>query len=251
MVFITLFEAIAISHIVSLSLIALFTSALTSLVGAGGGTILLLSMLYLLPTPSVIPVHGCIQLISNSTRVYLFWKYMQWGIIFRFVALMPVGVYLGLLFYNALQPEHLQLVIAGAILLSLFIAPKGLQAQKSGKSVFYIVGMIAGFGNMIVGVLSPLLAAVLRLQDLPKEQTVGTLGFFGFAGNLFKITGFAFIGFSFIAYLPLLIPASAASVLGGIIGKKLLKRTSHKGFHYAFQAVIFLLSINLILDVFM
>ena len=246
---IDLFETVTFIDIVSLSLIALCTSALTSLVGAGGGTILLLSMLYLLPAPSVIPVHGCIQLISNVTRVYLFWKHMQWGIILRFVALMPLGVYLGLLFYNALQPDHLQLIIAGAILLSLCVSPKKTQGAKGRKSAFYLVGFIAGFGNMIVGVLSPLLAAVLRLQELPKDETVGTLGFFGFAGNLLKITGFAFIGFSFIAYLPLLIPTCAASILGGVLGKTLLKKTSHKVFHYAFQMVIFLLAINLIIDV--
>lgn len=244
-----MFEALALSHIVSLSLIALCTSALTSLVGAGGGTVLLLSMLYLLPATSVIPVHGCIQLISNTTRVYLFWKYMQWGVIWRFVALMPIGVYLGLLFYNALDPEHLQLLIAGAILLSLFFSPKKQQQKTGSKSVFYIVGLLAGFGNMIIGVLAPLLAAVLRFQNLPKEETVGTLGFFGFAGNLFKIVGFALIGFSFVAYLPLLIPTCAASILGSIIGKTLLKRTSTKLFQQLFQAAIFLLAMNLILDV--
>lgn len=245
-----MFEAVTLSQIISISSIAFFTSAITSLIGAGGGTILLLFMLYVLPAPSVIPVHGCIQLVSNTTRVYLLWPYMQWGIILRFLALMPLGVYLGLLLYNALEPRYIQLLIAGSILLSLFLNPaKSSVKSKFPKSAYYLVGLVIGFGNMIVGVLAPLLAAVLRLENLPKEETVGTLGFFGFAGNLLKIAGFAAIGFSFAAYLPIIIPACLASIGGSIVGKALLIRSTNRFFTTAFKVVIFLLAVKLIADV--
>ena len=102
----------------------------------------------------------------------------------------------------------------------------------------------------MVGVLAPVLASVLRFENLSKDETVGTLGFFGFFGNLLKIAGFTVIGFSFVSYLPLLIPACIASILGSVLGKALLKRSSNKFFRYAFQTMIFLLSANLILDVF-
>ena len=69
---------------------------LTAFIGAGGGTALLLVMLFCLPAGQVIPIHGCIQLASNTSRIALFWHYMQWQIILRFIALMPVGVYIGL-----------------------------------------------------------------------------------------------------------------------------------------------------------
>lgn len=246
-----MFEPFLLSHILILSAFAMCTSALTSLVGAGGGTALLALMLYFIPAASVIPVHGCIQLISNTTRVYLFWKYMNWGIIIRFAALMPLGVYLGLLFHNSLTPEYIQLIIASAILLSLFIVPtKSSNTKKLPKAIFYILGLFTGFGNIMVGVLAPVLASVLRFENLSKDETVGTLGFFGFFGNLLKIAGFTVIGFSFVSYLPLLIPACIASILGSVLGKALLKRSSNKFFRYAFQTMIFLLSANLILDVF-
>jgi len=243
------FEAVTLSQVISISSLAFFTSAITSFIGAGGGTILLLFMLYVLPAPSVIPVHGCIQLMSNTTRVYLLWQHMQWGIILRFLALMPLGVYLGLILYNALSDDYIQLLIACSILLSLVLRP-GYSAAKSKfpKSAYYLVGLVIGFGNMIVGVLAPLLAAVLRLENLPKEAAVGTLGFFGFAGNLLKIAGFAAVGFSFSAYLPIILPACLASIAGSIIGKALLTRTTNKLFTTAFKVVICLLAIKLIAD---
>ena len=174
---------------------------------------------------------------------------MQWGIILRFLALMPLGVYFGLVLYNALSPDYIQLLIAGSILLSLFLNPAKSSAKpKLPKSAYYLVGLVIGFGNMIVGVLAPLLAAVLRLENLPKEATVGTLGFFGFAGNLLKIAGFAAIGFSFSAYLPIIIPACLASIGGSIVGKALLTRSTNRFFTTAFKIVICLLAVKLIAD---
>lgn len=219
------------------------------MVGAGGGTALLLLMLYLLPTASVIPVHGCIQLVSNTTRVALFWQHMQWGIILRFTALMPIGVAMGLALYHSLEASHIRLAIAGFILLSLFFNPNKLASERRlPPSAYFALGLFIGFANMIVGVLAPFLAALLRLERLPKEQMVGTLGFFGFAGNLFKIAGFAFVGFSFAAYLPVIIPACLASIARSYLGKKILTRTSHKTFTIAFQLVIFLLAMKMIFD---
>ena len=70
------------------------------------------------------------------------------------------------------------MIIACSIILSLFIIPSTESTeQKLPKSIFYAVGLLTGFGNMIVGVLSPLLASVLRFENLSKEENVGTLGF--------------------------------------------------------------------------
>lgn len=221
------------------------------MVGAGGGTALVLVMLYVLPAASVVPVHGCIQLVANITRVSLMWRYMNWPIILRFISLMPIGVYLGLQLYNVLEPAGIQLVIAAGILISLFArAPHAMKQAKLPIFAYYPIGLLIGFGNMIVGTLAPLLAAILRLEKLSKEQTVATLGFFGLMGNVFKIAGFAFVGFSFLAYLPLIIPASIATIAGGFIGKTLLLRSSNQFFNRAFKATIALLSVKMIWDVF-
>lgn len=245
-----MFETISMFQILAISSTALITSAITAFIGAGGGTILLLVMLYILPAPAVIPIHGCIQLMSNTTRVSLMWKHMQWPIIFRFMCLMPIGVYLGLQLYSYLEPQSIQLIIAISILLSLFVkSPKTLSDVNLPKWAYYFVGLGIGFGNMIVGVLAPLLAAILRLEHLTKEQTVGTLGFFGFIGNILKIAGFSLIGFSFAQYLPLIIPACLATIFGNILGKSLLQKSSNHLFQQAFKLMIILLSAKMIWDV--
>ena len=71
-------------EILILSASAFCTSALTAVVGAGGGTALIAIMLQVLSPAAAIPVHGAVQLASNTTRVYLLWRHMHWPIILRF-----------------------------------------------------------------------------------------------------------------------------------------------------------------------
>ena len=52
-----------------LTLLSFFTALMTSIAGAGGGTVLLASMLQFMNPSEAIPVHGVIQLSSNVARV--------------------------------------------------------------------------------------------------------------------------------------------------------------------------------------
>ena len=105
--------------VLTVTSVAFISSTLTALVGAGGGTGLLLVMLWFVPAASVVPVHGCIQLVSNTARVVLFRRHMHWPAIIRFVIPMPAGVYVGLQLHGMMSQAALQLVIAGFVLLSL------------------------------------------------------------------------------------------------------------------------------------
>jgi len=228
---------------------AFLTSTLTAVIGAGGGTALLLVMLYLMPAASVVPVHGCIQLVSNTARVWLFRKHMNWRIIASFVAPMPFGVYLGLQVYDRLDPAAIQLVIAAFVLVSLVIsAPKQSRIKGLSSWAYATGGVVIGAGNMIVGVLAPVLGAMIRLERLGKESTVGTLGFFGFAGNVLKIAGFAIVGFSFAPFAPMIICASLATIAGNLVGKRVLSGMTSQTFERAFKLMLGLLAAKLVWD---
>ncbi|MEC8262631.1 MAG: sulfite exporter TauE/SafE family protein [Pseudomonadota bacterium] len=233
--------------ILVITLAAFLASMVTAVVGAGGGTALLLLMLYMIPAGNVVAVHGCIQLVSNFARVVLFWRHMHWPVIVRFVIPMPAGVYLGLHIYEMMDQDSLQLVIASFVLLSLVIRPSSSpKATGVPKAVYYATGFFIGAANIIVGVLSPILGAILRLERLPKEHLVGTLGFFGFAGNVFKIAGFAFVGFSFAPYAAMVVCASLATIAGTYAGKRLLAGISSRTFTVAFQIMLGAMAARLI-----
>ena len=105
-------------EIAILSGAAFCTSALTAVVGAGGGTALIAIMLQVMSPAAAIPVHGAVQLASNTTRVWLLWQHMSWPIIFRFAAALPLGAWLGLALFQGLPTAVIQIMIGCFVLIS-------------------------------------------------------------------------------------------------------------------------------------
>lgn len=234
-------------EITLLSIAAFCTSALTAVVGAGGGTALIAIMLQLMTPAVAIPVHGIVQLASNTTRVWLFRRDMVWPIIIRFSALMPLGVALGLLLFQGLSTSVIQILIGSFILLSL--AARQLRQLRNKELpiwAFVPIGFVTGTLNMIVGVIAPILGVLVIRNDLRKEQVVGTLGFFGFIGNLLKVAGFSLVGFSFLEHASTMLCMIPAAILGAKSGKHFLSKLDETYFLIAFRTVLTALALKLI-----
>ncbi len=230
-----------------LSAAAFCTSALTAVVGAGGGTALIAIMLQLMSPAAAIPVHGAVQLASNTARVWLFWKHMAWPIIIRFAALMPFGVWLGLELFQGLPTEAIQILIGCFVLISLGTRQLGnLREKDLPLWAFVPIGFVTGTLNMIVGVIAPILGVLVIRNDLSKEEVVGTLGFFGFIGNLLKIAGFTIIGFSFAEYGLTMLCMLPAAVIGTRVGRAVLSNLDERYFLLAFRVVLVALALKLI-----
>jgi uncharacterized membrane protein YfcA len=236
-----------VAEILLLSGTAFLTSALTAVAGAGGGTALIAVMLQLLPPAAAIPVHGAVQLASNTTRVWLLRRHMAWPVIWRFALPMPLGVALGLALFQGLPAAAIELLIGCFVLLTLGLRRIGRWRDRDVPLwAFWPIGFVTGALNMVVGVIAPILGVVLVRRDLSKEATVGTLGFFGFVGNLLKIAGFSLIGFSFAEYGPLIAGMVPAAILGTRAGRHLLGRIDERRFLLAFRVVLAALALKLI-----
>ena len=226
---------------------AFCTSALTAIVGAGGGTALIALMLQTLPPAAAIPVHGAVQLASNTMRVWLFWEHMSWPIIIRFAALMPFGVVVGLLLFQGLPAEIVRMLIGFFVLASLATRQlRNLRQKDLPLWAFVPMGFFTGVLNMIVGVIAPILGVLVIRNDLSKEEVVGTLGFFGFIGNLLKIAGFTLVGFSFVEFGPTMACMIPAAMIGTRVGKSVLSNLDERYFLIAFRIVLVALALKLI-----
>lgn len=226
---------------------AFCTSALTAVVGAGGGTALIAIMLQLMTPAAAIPVHGAVQLASNATRVWLLWRHMAWPIVLRFAVLLPFGVWLGLKLFQGLPTEVIQILIGCFVLLSLVVRHLGRWRDKDLPLwAFVPLGFVTGALNMVVGVIAPVLGVLVIRKDLSKEAIVGTLGFFGLVGNFSKLVGFVLIGFSFAAYGPVMLAMIPAAVLGARVGRSVLSRLDETYFLVGFRIVLVALALKLI-----
>ena len=234
-------------EILLLSGAAFCTSALTAVVGAGGGTALIAIMLQVMSPAAAIPVHGVVQLASNTTRVWLLWQHMAWPVIFRCAAFMPLGVWLGLELFQGLSTETIQILIGCFVLISLAARQIGKWRDSDVPLwAFFPVGFVTGALNMVVGVIAPILGVLIIRKDLSKEAMVGTLGFFGFLGNLLKIAGFSLIGFSFIEFGPTILFMVPAAIIGTRVGRAVLSKMDERYFMLGFRIVLVGLALKLI-----
>ena len=125
-------DVILDNYLITISIIGIsfFTAMITSLAGAGGGTILLAYMLQFINPLVAIPIHGTVQLTSNIARVFLFRKYLVWKLIIPFCMFLPFGVYLGLTIFQNLDSQKIKFLI-GTFIISTIV----FQNIKKNKKV--------------------------------------------------------------------------------------------------------------------
>ena len=231
-----------------LTLLSFFTAMMTSIAGAGGGTVLLAAMLQFMNPSEAIPVHGVIQFTSNIARTWLLRKFVKWSIILKFSLMIPLGVYLGLEIFQSFDAEDIKKLIGSFIIIAIILQNiKFIKKFIISSNWYYIVGLFTGILNILVGVIAPLLAVIVKQSINEKKSIVGTLGYFGLVGNFTKIIGFSLIGFSFLEYLDTFLLMIPATLLGSRIGQYLLDKISNKLFFYIFQIILIFLALRLLI----
>ena len=102
---------LSLSENIIITILSFFTALMTSIAGAGGGTVLLAAMLQFMNPAEAIPVHGAIQLTSNLTRTWILRKFVKWEIIFKFSLLLPFGIFLGLKIFQNIDSDNIKILI--------------------------------------------------------------------------------------------------------------------------------------------
>ena len=161
---------------------AFVTSSISAVLGMGGGIILLGIMAIIIPDGyMVIALHGVIQLISNTTRSYVFRKHIKKDLVKEFLIGACIGVILSVFiiillvqFLNVnsaseIKVDMLKPLIGIFIIWYLFLR-KSKKEGKTGSFVF--VGSIAGISSIFVGAVGPLIAPFFLSRNLNKENII-------------------------------------------------------------------------------
>ena len=87
------------------------TSTLTATIGTGGGVVLIALMPGLIPAAAIVPVHGAVQLASNSSRVLLGVSHIDWRVVWPFVGGAVAGAVAGAGMVARMSFDHLPLYL--------------------------------------------------------------------------------------------------------------------------------------------
>jgi uncharacterized membrane protein YfcA len=230
---------------------ALATAMLSAIVGMAGGITLLAVMLLFLPPLVVIPLHGAVQLVSNSSRTLIQRKHLRWDVIWRYgVLLLPMG-FAGLALAQRIPPDAAKALI-GAFVLFATWAPGlmllGTHPQDANpRRRFFVLGGVVGVVNMTVGATGPLIAPFFLNMGLTRFQLIGTKAACQALGHMAKILVFGIAGFAFGEWSVVLAILAACVVAGTWLGSQLLEYVNETWFVRLYKTVLTVIALRLVI----
>jgi uncharacterized protein len=228
--------------VVLLSLAAFITSAITAAMGIGGGVVLLALMAQWVPPAILIPLHGAAQLMSNTNRVLVQRKFINWNYIKPFL--------LGSLLGGALiTPLALYMPVAlGQIVLGLFIVLATWKSTWLRLTNWPPVasGAITTGLSLVLGATGPLVMSVLPKSAWEKQVVVGTHGMAMVIQHGIKVIVFSSLSVSLTEHWPLLLGIGLATLAGNHLGAKLLTRVPEEKFTNILNWLLTALALRLI-----
>ncbi|EGH00235.1 hypothetical protein imdm_1311 [gamma proteobacterium IMCC2047] len=226
----------------------LLTSTLAGMMGLGGGTLLIAIMPVYLPGNAIVPIHGIVQLASNSSRMLFSLNAVAWNLVGRFIVGSLFGIaVIGLLLAN-IPTRYIPVFIALYILLNIWVPPFSRLVRKYEN--FYIVGLVQGGLGLLIGATGPL-AVPLLVKTLAgdKDRVVATNAFFMGFSHFAKIIVFGLIGFSFGGYLWLLVFMIVGAIVGSWLGTRLRGKINSELFAKLLNYVLTGLAFNMLYQV--
>ena len=234
---------------------AVVTAIVSAILGMAGGIVLQAVMLMVLPLSVVIPVHGAVQLCSNSTRLLVYWRDMERRIVARFFVGAIGGGLCGWLFLHGIRPDPgstaervLEAVLGIVILVTTFL-PRPKVERRLGDNVYVGVGAADTCIGILLGAVGPFIAPFFVREGMVKERLIATKAACQAITHVFKIGVFSAAGFAFGGYLWLLAAMFAAVIAGTLIGRRLLEYVSPRAFAIAVKVFLALAAIKLVFGI--
>jgi uncharacterized protein len=221
-----------------------FTSALTAAFGLGGGVALLALMGAFMPVASLIPVHGVVQLGSNSSRALVLRSEIVWSSLVPFLGGAIIGAVAGTFIVIQLPDAPMKLALGAFILFVVWVKLPPFDAL--GRHAVAIAGVFVAFLSMLFGAAGPLMAAFFERAFSDRRQMVATSGAAMVSVHALKTIAFAAAGFAFAPFAALMAAMIISGYLGTRLGARLLSAMPERVFRTGLKVLITLMALDMI-----
>ena len=236
-----------VSHwtFIGLTVVSFLTSTFGIVAGLGGGVLLIAVMATIFPPAVLIPLHGMVQLGSNISRGIIMRREVAWALFPAFAIGSIVGATIGGKLVISLPTGILQIVL-GLFLLYVCWAPRPKVARAHSRPKFFLLGGAGALISMFVGATGTILAPFVAAACRNRGEYVATHGVLMIMIHGLKVIVFGTLGFAFGTYLPLMAAMIAATFLGNLFGRSVLKKIPERLFQRIFQVVLTILALRLL-----
>jgi uncharacterized membrane protein YfcA len=212
--------------------VVLLTSALSGVLGMGGGMILMAFLVAVLPVTTAMVLHGVIQAVANGSRCILLFRHIVWRPLGYFI--IGTGLSVLVFYLLVIRTESWLVFLALGVLPFLPKAwLKALDLDFLKKSHAFSCGFVVSLLQLLAGVSGPLLDMFFKESKLSRHEIIATKAITQTLGHSTKIA----------VYLPLvgseaLLPEQkifllfllSTTLLGTWCGTRILSQLSDDSF---------------------
>lgn len=197
------------------------------------------------PVLALIPVHGAVQLGSNTGRAWRQRAFVRRDIFAPFLAGSLVGAVAGAAFIIQLPDALLKIVLGGFIVAVTWARIPGF--DRLSQAGLAIGSAVTALATMFLGATGPLLSAFFaQLMPDDRKALVATHAAGMTVQHFLKVVVFGFAGFAFAAWLPLVAAMIASGYLGTVYGSAWLERLPEETFRRWFKIGITMLALDML-----
>ncbi len=159
--------------LIGLAVLVLGTSFLSGVFGIAGGMVLMGGLLFLLPVPAAMILHGVTQLAANGWRAVLWWRYIDFRVVARFAAGSAAA--LALFSFLLIVPDRATVLIClGLVPFMAFALPERYAPHARRRGAAEFAGFVGTGLQFVSGVSGPLLDAFLVRMPVDRRIIVAS-----------------------------------------------------------------------------
>lgn len=211
-----------------------FATLMGSLVGVGGGFVIIGILSIFLPINILIPVLAAILASIDLVRAAVFRANLYKPIFYPFAVGCIFGVAFGTFFFISLPEKVIGTGLVALVTVTLF-TPLGAKLNRL-RYPYAWIGVTHSFLSTIFGFGGLFQSAIIR-TNLMNVQLTATLATSFFVLEVLKINFYIIHGFNYTPYLGIIISAVCGAIPASLIGKKYAVRISDN-FYRIFQKLI-------------
>ncbi|WP_323037753.1 sulfite exporter TauE/SafE family protein [Pararhodobacter sp.] len=216
-------------------------SFITIAFGIGGGVMLLAIMASLMPPAALIPVHGVVQLGSNTGRASAMFRHIHWPALGWFGVGALAGVALGSALVVNIPAALVQIGVGVFVIWSVISRPPAWMKRWP-----VITGALTSFLTMFFGATGPFVATYTRALNLGRHGYAATQASLMVMQHSLKSLAFGFLGFAFAHWVWFCTAMILAGLAGTFTGRLVLDRMTDARFQKFLNAILILIALRLI-----
>ena len=209
----------------------LVTSFISGIFGMAGGIILLGVLLIFLDVAPAMMLFGTIQTAANGGRAALWLRYVDWGIVWRYVVGSTL-MFLALRWVAVIPSKAVIYLGLGLIPFAADLLPKRLTPDITRPGAPYICGAFIITLQLLAGAAGHILDVFFQKSRMDRKSIVATKAVTQVTGHLYRIIYFGSFGVTFDESIPLWAYAVAVALAfgGTSLAALVLHRMTDEGF---------------------